>query len=109
MQFCAFDVLAVGGEDLRALPLSTRKTDLERLLSARWIKVKNRQLLPDETVLVYHEQIREQVALDASANDKHCFMGLAARERANTLLDELRRRRFVVSPIDWPRLDDGEN
>jgi ATP-dependent DNA ligase len=28
---CAFDVLAIGGDDLRALPLSMRKTNLERL------------------------------------------------------------------------------
>ena len=65
-------------------------------------------LLADETVLVYHEQIRDQVALDASSGAKQRFMGLAARERANTLLDELRRRRFVVSPIEWPDRGDGE-
>ena len=35
VQLCAFDVLAIGGEDLRALPLSTRKTNLERLLRGR--------------------------------------------------------------------------
>jgi ATP-dependent DNA ligase len=35
VQLCAFDVLAVGGEDLRALPLSMRKTNLERLLRGR--------------------------------------------------------------------------
>ena len=32
VQLCAFDVLAVDGEDLRKLPLSLRKTNLERLL-----------------------------------------------------------------------------
>jgi ATP-dependent DNA ligase len=35
VQLCAFDVLAMGGEDLRALPLSMRKTNLERLLRGR--------------------------------------------------------------------------
>jgi ATP-dependent DNA ligase len=30
VQLCAFDVLAMGGEDLRSLPLSMRKTNLER-------------------------------------------------------------------------------
>ena len=35
VQFCAFDVLAVDGEDLRGLPLSMRKTNLERLLQGR--------------------------------------------------------------------------
>jgi bifunctional non-homologous end joining protein LigD len=35
VQFCAFDVLALGGEDLRKLPLSMRKTNLDRLLRGR--------------------------------------------------------------------------
>jgi bifunctional non-homologous end joining protein LigD len=35
VQFCAFDVLAVDGEDVRDLPLSMRKTNLERLLRGR--------------------------------------------------------------------------
>src|ERR1700759_2346824 len=35
VQLCAFDVLAMGGDDLRALPLSMRKTNLERLLRGR--------------------------------------------------------------------------
>jgi ATP-dependent DNA ligase len=35
VQLCAFDALAIGGEDLRALPLSMRKTTLERLLGGR--------------------------------------------------------------------------
>jgi ATP-dependent DNA ligase len=35
VQFCAFDILAEGGDDLRKLPLHFRKTNLERLLAAR--------------------------------------------------------------------------
>jgi bifunctional non-homologous end joining protein LigD len=35
VQFCAFDILAEGGDDLRKLPLSMRKTYLERLLARR--------------------------------------------------------------------------
>jgi ATP-dependent DNA ligase len=35
VQLCAFDVLAVDGEDLRDLPLSMRKANLERLLRGR--------------------------------------------------------------------------
>jgi ATP-dependent DNA ligase len=35
VQLCAFDVLAIDGEDLRNLPLSMRKTNLERLLRGR--------------------------------------------------------------------------
>ncbi|UWU69473.1 RNA ligase family protein [Bradyrhizobium sp. NC92] len=35
VQFCAFDILAEGGDELRMLPLSMRKTNLERLLARR--------------------------------------------------------------------------
>ena len=35
VQLCAFDALALEGEDLRKLPLSMRKTNVERLLRGR--------------------------------------------------------------------------
>ena len=35
VQFCAFDILAEGGDDLRKLSLHLRKTNLERLLARR--------------------------------------------------------------------------
>jgi bifunctional non-homologous end joining protein LigD len=35
VQLCAFDVLAMDGEDLRSLPLAKRKTSLDRLLRGR--------------------------------------------------------------------------
>ena len=35
VQLCAFDVLAIGGEDLRELPLATRKQRLDKLLRSR--------------------------------------------------------------------------
>ena len=35
VQLCAFDVLAMDGDDLRKLPLSMRKTNLARLLARR--------------------------------------------------------------------------
>ena len=35
VQLCAFDILALDGEDLRKLPLSMRKTNLTRLLARR--------------------------------------------------------------------------
>jgi bifunctional non-homologous end joining protein LigD len=35
VQFCAFDVLVEGGDDLRKLPLSMRKANFERLLARR--------------------------------------------------------------------------
>jgi bifunctional non-homologous end joining protein LigD len=35
VQFCAFDILVLDGDDLRDLPPSMRKTNLERLLRGR--------------------------------------------------------------------------
>ncbi|MGY4622638.1 ATP-dependent DNA ligase [Bradyrhizobium sp. USDA 4486] len=35
VQLCAFDVLAMGGDDLRPVPLHLRKANLERLLARR--------------------------------------------------------------------------
>src|SRR5215471_528035 len=35
VQLCAFDILVEGGDDLRKLPLSMRKSNLERLLARR--------------------------------------------------------------------------
>ena len=35
VQLCAFDILIEGGDDLRKLPLSMRKANLERLLARR--------------------------------------------------------------------------
>ena len=35
VQLCAFDILVEGGDDLRKLPLSMRKANLEQLLARR--------------------------------------------------------------------------
>ncbi len=35
VQFCAFDILAEDGDDLRKLPLTMRKANLDRLLARR--------------------------------------------------------------------------
>ena len=64
--------------------------------------------LTDGNVLRSYEFIRDQVAADAKIDRRYRLMGLQAKERANTLLEELRRRRLVVSPIEWPDRD-GEN
>ena len=35
VQWCAFDILGEGGDDLRKLPLSMRNANLERLMARR--------------------------------------------------------------------------
>ena len=68
--------------------------------------MKDWHLVTDDTVLRNYEFIRDQVAADARSVGPYRFMGLAAKERANTLLEELRRRRLDVTPIDWPERHD---
>ena len=46
--------------------------------------MKDLNSLADETVLQSYEYIRDQVAADARLGGKYRFMGLAAKERANT-------------------------
>ncbi len=36
VQFCAFDTPALDGDDLRKLPLTMRKANLDRLLARDW-------------------------------------------------------------------------
>ena len=66
--------------------------------------MKDWHLVTDDTVLRNYEFIRDQVAADARSVGPYRFMGLAAKERANTLLEELRRligpRGRRLSPAD---------
>jgi ATP-dependent DNA ligase len=48
VQLCAFDVLALNGEDLRKLPLSMRKTNLERLLRGLTLGTVSDKLAADD-------------------------------------------------------------
>ena len=55
VQLCAFDVLALGGEDLRALPLSMRHTNLEWLLRGRPDGIFVNPFEPARLALTYTE------------------------------------------------------
>ena len=46
--------------------------------------MKDWHLVTDDTVLRNYEFIRDQVAADARSVGPYRFMGLAAKERANT-------------------------
>jgi hypothetical protein len=56
--------------------------------------------LSDEALLRYYEEIRAQVSADLRTGVR--FMGQAAKERADGLLTEIRRRGLNVVPIYWP-------
>ncbi|MBV8898258.1 MAG: hypothetical protein JO051_17210 [Acidobacteriaceae bacterium] len=69
--------------------------------------MKDLRYLTDGNVLRSYEFIRDQVLADAKIDRRYRLMGLKAQERASALLDELRQRGLVVSPIEWPD-QDGE-
>ena len=53
VQLCAFDILAGGGDDLRKLPLSMRKANLERLLARRPERIFVNRLSVARSVLIF--------------------------------------------------------
>ena len=57
--------------------------------------------LRDESLVLFYESIREQV--DADRGQKHQFMtGRSVREYAESLRDEITKRRLQCPPIVWP-------
>lgn len=58
-------------------------------------------LLSDESILRYHNNMRSMVALDIGV-DGHTLLGEQARKRAKALEDELTRRGIKFEPIVWP-------
>jgi len=58
-------------------------------------------VLTDETLLRYYEDIRAHMSADIRSGGRS-FLGQAAKERADILLTELRRRSLSVTQIYWP-------
>jgi hypothetical protein len=57
--------------------------------------------MSDDSLLLFHENIRKQVEIDHQS--KFAFVsGPTVREYAETLRDEMTRRRLSFSPIAWP-------
>jgi hypothetical protein len=56
--------------------------------------------MPDERLITFYENIREQA--DADRAHKHRFMGPTVRQYADRLRGEMVKRRLQHSPIDWP-------
>ena len=57
--------------------------------------------MPDERLTLFYENIRRQVEADRVYN--HQFMaGRTVRDYADSLRNELIKRRLKHSPIEWP-------
>jgi hypothetical protein len=57
--------------------------------------------MSDESLLQYHENIRKQVEIDQQS-DFAFVSGPTVREYAESLREEMTRRRLSFSPIVWP-------
>jgi hypothetical protein len=75
--------------------------DLVRDMKAFLNRPMDISVLTDETLLRYYEDIREHVSADIRSGGHH-FLGQAAKERADILLTEIRRRGLSITPIYWP-------
>jgi hypothetical protein len=56
--------------------------------------------LSDHFLMRMYEFIRNEVHCDVSAGTR--FVGSAARQRADRLLEEINRRGLYCQPINWP-------
>jgi hypothetical protein len=56
--------------------------------------------MKDERLLLFYENVRQQVALDGKS--RYRFAGEGVKAYADKLRDEMDRRRLRFTPIDWP-------
>ena len=93
VQLCAFDVLAIDGDDLRDLPLSMRKTKLDRLLRGR----------PDGIFISHSSKVRLDLAYSAPpatwASRVWCPSAPTARIVAGGHLTGSRSRTGSITPL----------
>jgi hypothetical protein len=59
----------------------------------------NYSQMRNETLLVFYENVRQQVALDSGS--RYRFAGEGVRAYAERLREEMDRRRLDFTPIDW--------
>ena len=55
----------------------------------------------DETLAVYYESVRQQVVADIRAGGRYRLIGDSVKQYAETLREEMERRRLHCTPIDW--------
>ena len=56
----------------------------------------------DESLMAYYESVRKQVAADSRIGGPYRLIGDRAKEYAQELQAEMRRRQLRFTPIDWP-------
>ncbi len=56
----------------------------------------------DESLMAYYESVRKQVAADSRIGGPYRLIGDRAKQYAQELQAEMRRRQLRFTPIDWP-------
>jgi hypothetical protein len=57
----------------------------------------------NESLLVFHENVRRQVDADIKSGGSYRFIGESVKQYADRLGEEMDRRRLRFTPIDWQR------
>ena len=55
----------------------------------------------DEVLLRFYESVRHQVEMDRAMGSRHRLVGEGVKRYAETLGQEMDRRRLRFDPIDW--------
>jgi hypothetical protein len=57
----------------------------------------------DETLIAFYESVRRQVEADKQSGGRSRLVGASTRQYADTVREEMDRRRMNFTPIDWHR------
>jgi hypothetical protein len=55
----------------------------------------------NESLIVFYENIRQQVNADMQSGGRHRFAGESVKQYADRLKEEMDRRRMQFTPINW--------
>ena len=55
----------------------------------------------DESLLVFYENVRQQVDADIKSGGRYRFIGESVKQYADRLGEEMDRRRLRFTPINW--------
>jgi hypothetical protein len=55
----------------------------------------------NESLIAFYESVRRQVRADMQSGGRYRFVGESTKQYADTLCEEMHRRRIEFTPIDW--------
>jgi hypothetical protein len=67
------------------------------------VRVMNFSIANDETLIAFYESVRRQVEADKQSGGRHRLVGASTKKYADTVREEMNRRRMKFTPIGWHR------